>query len=155
MVANSDHQYYMQQAIALAQKAADCGEVPVGAILVKQGEIIGRGYNRPIAESDPTAHAEIMALRDAARQLGNYRLPGTTLYVTIEPCTMCVGATIHARVDHIVYGAEEPRAGAVISNARILDNGFYNHRIKVTGGVLAEECGRLMSDFFRDRRRSR
>lgn len=151
----TDDQHFMQQAIALAQQAADSGEVPVGAVLVRDGEIIGSGYNRPINACDPTAHAEIIALRDAAQRLANYRLPGTTLYVTIEPCTMCVGALVHARVERIVYGAEEPKAGAVTSHANILQQDFFNHRIEVTGGVLAEQCGSLMSGFFRDRRRER
>jgi len=146
------NEVWMKKAISLASEAASNGEVPVGAIIVRNDKIIGRGSNRPITFKDPTAHAEIVAIRDAALKEGNYRLPGTTLYVTIEPCTMCVGAMIHARIDHVVFGAREPRAGALISNLQLDKQAFYNHRLKFTEGILSEECGRLMSDFFNARR---
>jgi tRNA(adenine34) deaminase len=143
---------WMAKAILLAEQAGAAGEVPVGAVLVKGGVAIGEGWNRPISTCDPTAHAEVMALRDAASRLENYRLPETTLYVTIEPCTMCVGAILHARVGRIVYGATEPRAGAVESQLRLTDMTHYNHKIEVAGGVLAGECSQLISDFFRKKR---
>lgn len=143
---------WMTKALRLAEQAGAAGEVPVGAVLVKGGVAIGEGWNQPISTCDPTAHAEVMVLRDAASRLENYRLPETTLYVTIEPCTMCVGAILHARVGRIVYGATEPRAGAVESQLRLTDMTHYNHKIEVVGGVLAEECSRLISDFFRKKR---
>lgn len=144
---------WMQQALALAQEAALHGEVPVGAVLVSaSGDLLGAGFNHPIASHDPTAHAEIVALRMAARQQQNYRLPGSTLFVTIEPCTMCVGAMIHARVARVVFGAPEPRFGALVSQRRLLDTGEFNHFLQYQGGVLAEECGALMRDFFKERR---
>lgn len=146
---------WMQQALALARKAAELGEVPVGAVLVRDAELLGAGYNHPIGGSDPSGHAEIHALRDAAGTVGNYRLPGTTLYVTIEPCTMCVGALIHARVERLVFGAREPRAGAVVSHLQILDQPHYNHRVHWSEGILAEESSALISEFFRARRRKR
>ncbi|KJS04145.1 MAG: hypothetical protein VR73_15820 [Gammaproteobacteria bacterium BRH_c0] len=144
---------WMQQAIDLARQAAELGEVPVGALLVKEGKLLATGFNHPIAGSDPCGHAEIHALRNAAQTLGNYRLPGTTLYVTIEPCTMCVGALIHARVERLVFGAREPRAGAVVSHLQILDQTHYNHRVQWSEGVLGEQCSALISEFFRARRR--
>ncbi len=147
-----DDDYWMQQALTLAQQAAACGEVPVGALLVRDGEVIGAGHNQPITACDPTAHAEIVALRDAARRVGNYRLPGATLYVTIEPCSMCVGAMMHARVARLVYGAAEPRAGAVESALTLAAAPHFNHRLESVGGVLAEACGALMREFFRGRR---
>lgn len=143
----------MREALQLADQAKKLGEVPVGALLVLDGEIIGRGYNQPIVSSDPTAHAEIVALRDAATKTGNYRLPGSTLVVTVEPCTMCAGALIHARVQQLVFGAREPRAGAVRSSAGVLDNPTLNHRVEVIEGVMAAECSDLMTDFFSARRR--
>ena len=143
---------WMAKAILLAEQAGAAGEVPVGAVLVKDGVAVGEGWNRPISTCDPTAHAEVMALRDAASRLENYRLPETTLYVTIEPCTMCVGAILHARVGRIVYGATEPRAGAVESQLQLTDMTHYNHKVEVVGGVLAEECSELISDFFRKKR---
>lgn len=146
------HDSWMRQALALAEQAGAAGEIPVGAVLVLDGEVIGSGYNRPILARDPTAHAEIMALRDASQRLGNYRLPGTTLYVTIEPCTMCVGALMHARVATVVYGAPEPRAGALQSQLRLAEQVFYNHRLQVIAGVLADECTSLIQEFFRRRR---
>lgn len=142
----------MALALDLARQAAGRDEVPVGAVLVRDGEVIGRGSNQPVSSHDPTAHAEIMAIRDAARLDGNYRLPGSTLYVTIEPCTMCVGAIIHARIDTLVFGAREPRYGAVRSAQCLLDCDRYNHHPGVVEGVLAEECGALMRGFFHERR---
>lgn len=145
---------WMGEAICLAHKAESLGEVPVGAVLVRDNEMIAAGFNQPISSSDPTAHAEIVALRSAARQQGNYRLPDTTLYVTIEPCTMCLGALIHARVSRLVFGAREPRAGAVVSCAIGVDEHGFNHHLQITEGVLAEQCGQLLRDFFRNRRQS-
>lgn len=145
-------EHWMRLALRQAQRAADCGEVPVGAILIRGDAILAEGYNCPIGRCDPTAHAEIVALRAAAAQARNYRLPGTTLYVTIEPCTMCVGALLHARVERLVFGAPEPRAGAVVSAQALLDADCFNHRIAYGGGVLAGECAALMQRFFRERR---
>ena len=144
---------YMTQALALAARAADEGEVPVGALLVRDGEVIGEGWNRPIGGQDPTAHAEIQALRDAARRVGNYRLPGSTLYVTLEPCVMCAGAIVHARVERVVYGAADPKAGACGSVFDLLPSDErFNHRTLCAGGVLAEDCGERLRAFFRSRR---
>lgn len=145
---------FMQQALALAKQAAECDEVPVGALVVLGGEVIGSGFNQPRRRHDASAHAEIEALRAAGRQLANYRLPGTTLYVTVEPCTMCLGAIIHARCQRLVFGAPEPRYGAVVSGQQLLAQGRYNHRLDVTGGVLAHDCGELMKAFFQARRRT-
>ncbi|WP_272992031.1 tRNA adenosine(34) deaminase TadA [Porticoccus hydrocarbonoclasticus] len=144
---------WMLEAMSLAEQAGAVGEVPVGALLVRNGSVIGRGWNCSIGDCDPTAHAEIVALRDAARSVSNYRLPDTTLYVTIEPCTMCVGAMIHARIGRLVYGASEPRAGAVVSQLQLTEQTYFNHRIEVIGGLLAEQCGELVSQFFRQRRK--
>jgi tRNA(adenine34) deaminase len=147
-------EYWMRQALTLAEQGAAAGEVPVGAIIVLDDEVIGTGWNQPITSADPTAHAEVVALRAAARQLHNYRLPESTLYVTIEPCTMCAGALIHARVKRVVFGALEPRAGAVCSHFRLFDTeGIYNHRVEWEQGVLAEECANVISGFFRAKRR--
>ncbi|WP_084591503.1 tRNA adenosine(34) deaminase TadA [Gilvimarinus agarilyticus] len=143
---------WMQEAQALAEQAADNDEVPVGAVVVRDGLIVGRGYNRPIGGCDPTAHAEMMALREAARQLGNYRLNDCTLYVTLEPCTMCVGAMVHARVGRLVYGTTEPKAGVVESQAQLLDAPYFNHSVQVTGGVAREACQQQLSAFFKRRR---
>lgn len=143
---------FMQQALALAANAAELGEVPVGALVVLDGEVIGEGFNQPISTSDPSAHAEVMALRAAAKQQQNYRLPGATMYVTIEPCTMCVGAMVHARVARLVYGAAEPRAGAVASQLRLTEQSFFNHKLQVEGGVMKDEAGTLIREFFRKRR---
>ncbi len=143
---------FMHQALALADRAEQEGEVPVGAVLVREGEIIGKGWNSPISCSDPTAHAEVVALRDAARRLGNYRLPGTTLYVTLEPCAMCAGALIHARVSRVVYAASDPRGGAAGSVFHILGSDRLNHRVQVTGGLLADEAGSRLQGFFQQRR---
>lgn len=145
-------EYWMQEALELARQAEQLGEVPVGALVVREGERLGAGFNQPLSSHDPTAHAEIMALRAAAANMQNYRLPGTTLYVTIEPCTMCLGAMIHARVGRLVFGAREPRAGAVCSHFRLLESEVYNHRMEWTGGVLAEDSAALLQTFFRRRR---
>lgn len=142
----------MAEALALAQAAQLRGEVPVGAVVVSDGAIVGRGGNAPIKESDPTAHAEIAALREAARALGNYRLPGCELYVTIEPCAMCAGAIMHARVRHLVYGARDPKTGACGSVVDLFANKRLNHHTTVTGGVAAEACAALLSNFFAMRR---
>ena len=138
---------------SLAREAGDLDEVPVGAVVVLEGEIIGRGFNQPITSHDPSAHAEISALRDAATRVGNYRLPGADLFVTIEPCTMCAGALVHARIRRLVFGATEPRAGAVVSTAQVLRNPGLNHRVEVVQGVLAETCADLISDYFKAKRR--
>lgn len=145
-------QYWMQLALEQARLGAQAGEVPVGAVLVRNGELIATGFNQPITRCDPTAHAEIVALRAAAAIVGNYRLPDTTLYVTIEPCTMCAGALVHARIGRLVFGAPEPRAGAVISSRQLLEGEQLNHRVDVESGVLGDECAAVMKDFFRTRR---
>jgi len=142
----------MRRALELAREAADGGEVPVGAVLVMDGKITGEGRNRPIGANDPTAHAEMGALRDAGRRLGNYRLTGSTLYVTLEPCVMCAGALVHARVARLVYGAADPKTGAAGSVFDVLGDPRHNHRIEISGGVLADECSALLRDFFRARR---
>ena len=143
---------WMLAALLLARQAAQHGEVPVGAVVVRDNQVVGRGFNQPIGRHDPTAHAEIMALRDAAQTLGNYRLPGCTLVVTVEPCTMCAGALVHARIECLIFGAKEPKAGAVCSSARVLDNLGLNHKVTVIEGVLEKECKALMSGFFQGRR---
>jgi tRNA(adenine34) deaminase len=142
----------MRQALAEARKAEAAGEVPIGAIVVVDGLVIGTGFNQPISASDPTAHAEIVAMRAAAARLGNYRLTGSTLYVTVEPCLMCVGAMVHARVGTVVYGAAEPKAGAITSMTRAHELAGLNHRLQVLSGVLEEECREIMQVFFRSRR---
>jgi len=146
------HDRFMREALALAAQAASEGEVPVGAVVVIDGGIVGRGFNRPIGSHDPTAHAEVVAIRNAAAAVGNYRLTGATLYVTIEPCLMCVGAMIHARIDTVVFGAAEPKAGALESTQRAHDHPELNHRLAVVSGVLATECGDVMRAFFAERR---
>lgn len=143
---------WMREAVGEARLAGGRGEVPVGAVVVLDGAVVGRGGNQPVRGADPTAHAEIVALRDAARATGNYRLTGAALYVTVEPCLMCAGALVHARVARIVFGAAEPRAGAVRSVMRVLDHPALNHRVEVAGGVLEAECTALMRDFFAERR---
>ncbi|MEP7182447.1 MAG: tRNA adenosine(34) deaminase TadA [Betaproteobacteria bacterium] len=143
---------WMAEALALAHAAQARGEVPVGAIVVKDGAIVGRGGNAPIARSDPTAHAEIAALRDAGRALGNYRLPGCELYVTLEPCAMCAGAIMHARIARLVYGARDPKTGACGSVVDLFAEPRLNHHTAVTGDVCADQCGRLLSTFFAARR---
>jgi tRNA(adenine34) deaminase len=142
----------MQRAFVLAEQAAMQGEVPVGAVIVLDGKIIGEGYNSPITLQDPSAHAEIIALRQAAATLGNYRLLHATLYVTLEPCIMCTGAMVHARIQRLIYGAADAKAGAIVSRAKTLDHTFLNHRVEYAGGLLAEQCGLLLSDFFRAKR---
>lgn len=143
---------FMRRALELAEIAAERGEVPVGAVLVRDGKIIGEGSNRPIGNCDPSAHAEIVALRRAAEQAQNYRLPESTLYVTIEPCTMCFGAMVHARVGRLVYGAPEPRAGAVASQLQLAGADFFNHKVAVESGLLEEEAAALVREFFAGRR---
>lgn len=147
--------HWMAEAMQLANAAAEADEVPVGAILVLDDQIIGRGFNRPISSCDPTAHAEINALRDAAARVGNYRLLDSTMYVTLEPCAMCAGALVHARVARLVYGAAEPKAGAVDSRQRFFDNAWLNHRVTWASGVMQAECSEQLSAFFRRRRQAK
>jgi tRNA(adenine34) deaminase len=142
----------MDAALEEARRARDAGEVPIGAVIAVGDEIVGRGFNQPVGSGDPTAHAEIVAIRDAARRVGNYRLTGATLCVTIEPCLMCVGALVHARIATVVYGAAEPRSGAVVSTVRGGELPGHNHRFEVVGGIREEECRGLMQEFFRSRR---
>jgi tRNA(adenine34) deaminase len=144
----------MAQALAQARRALEAGEVPIGAVLVLDERVVADGFNQPIAAVDPTAHAEVVVLRGAARALGNYRLTDTTLYVTVEPCLMCVGALVHARVREVVFGAPEPRTGALVSAVRAADTPGLNHRLLFRGGVLEDECRALMQDFFREKRRT-
>jgi tRNA(adenine34) deaminase len=143
---------FMREALELAAQAAAAGEVPVGAVVVRDGRVIGRGYNRPIASRDPTAHAEIVALRAAAAAEGNYRLPGCALYVTLEPCAMCVGAMVHARLARVVFGARDPKTGACGSIVDLPAIVHWNHHGTFEGGILAEECGELLRRFFAERR---
>ncbi|MDK9725271.1 MAG: tRNA adenosine(34) deaminase TadA [Sterolibacteriaceae bacterium MAG5] len=153
MNSNTDaDQDFMAAAIELARAAGAAGEVPVGAVVVLDGEIVGRGYNQPIGRADPTAHAEVMALRDAAARIGNYRLPGASLYVTLEPCIMCAGAIMHARVARVVFGARDPKTGAAGSVVDLFAEDRLNHHADIQGGVRAEECGALLSSFFAARR---
>ena len=148
----SEDEAWMRQAFAEAEVAASVGEVPVGAVVVSNGEIVGRGLNRPIQDSDPTAHAEIMALRAAATAVNNYRLPGTTVYVTLEPCAMCMGAMLHARVARVVFGAYDEKSGAAGSVLDLSNNRKLNHQLEVNGGILADQCGALLQNFFKSRR---
>jgi tRNA(adenine34) deaminase len=143
---------WMIAALEEARRARDAGEVPVGAVVTLGGAIVGRGFNQPISSGDPTAHAEIVAIRDAARRIGNYRLTGAVLCVTIEPCLMCVGAIVHARVATLVYGAAEPRTGAIVSTVRAAELPGHNHRVEVVGGIREGDCRELMQTFFKDRR---
>lgn len=145
-------EFFMQAALEQARLAGAAGEVPVGAVVVREGEIVGRGFNQPILAHDPSAHAEVMALRDAGARLGNYRLPGCTLYVTLEPCAMCSGAIMHARLVRVVFGARDPKTGVAGSVINLYAERRLNHHAEVTGGVLAEECGQLLSNFFAARR---
>lgn len=147
-----DHEQWMRRALALADRAENEGEVPIGAVVVKDGQLLGEGWNSVIAYQDPTAHAEIVAMRDAAKLTGNYRLAGATLYVTLEPCTMCAGALIHARIEQLVFAAREPRAGVVCSTCAMLDEPRYNHSVKWQEGVLAEESSERLKAFFKSRR---
>ncbi len=148
------HQKWMAYALELAQRSKAEGEVPVGAVLVKDNEVVGEGWNQPIARHDASAHAEIMAIRAAGKALNNYRLPDTTLYVTLEPCTMCAGAMIHARIARLVYGAPDPRTGTAGSVIDIFAKDYHNHQLIVEGGVLQEACGQILKDFFRARRKN-
>jgi tRNA(adenine34) deaminase len=143
---------FMQQALEQAQLAALAGEVPVGAVIVRDGEVIARAFNKPITNHDPSAHAEMLALRQAALSEENYRLPGTTLYVTLEPCTMCAGAMLHARVDRIVFGASDPKTGAAGSVLDVFSSKQINHQTTIEGGMMGEACGQLLRDFFKERR---
>ena len=147
-----DDSGFMGLALDLAREAGAAGEVPVGALVVLEGEIVGRGFNQPIGRSDPTAHAEIMALRDAAARLGNYRLPGCSLYVTLEPCAMCAGAIMHARIARVVFGARDPKTGVAGSVIDLFREERLNHHAEIIGGVLEAECGGMLSAFFAARR---
>lgn len=147
------HTYWMHEALKLANEAQKQDEVPVGALVVIDNQVVGKGFNSPISRCDPSAHAEIQAIRDAATHLGNYRLPGSTLYVTLEPCTMCVGALVHARIKTLIYGAKEHRTGAVESQLQLLESPAHNHRVEAIGGVLEPECRELLQAFFRARRK--
>ena len=149
---NEDHSVWMREAYHQALYASTIGEVPVGAVVVRNGRVIGAGHNQPIRSCDPTAHAEIMALKEAACTMGNYRLNAAALYVTVEPCLMCAGALIHARIDILVYGVAEPKTGAVCSVMRALDHPALNHSVEVISGILEPECRELMQVFFRDKR---
>ena len=148
-----DAEHFMREALALAAEASAAGEVPVGAVVVREGKVIGRGFNRPIGSSDPTAHAEIVALREAAAAEGNYRLAGCDLYVTLEPCAMCVGAMVHARIARVVFGAKDPKTGACGSIVDLPAIAHWNHHGAFEGGLLAEECGAVLRAFFAGRRR--
>jgi len=143
---------YLNRALHLAAHAASQGEVPIGAVVVLDNKIIGEGWNQPIAANDPTAHAEIIALREAAHTVGNYRLLNTTLYVTLEPCLMCAGAMVHARIKRLCFGAYDPKAGAIVSVVQALDIPKLNHRVAHSGGTLSDQCGEILSQFFRERR---
>jgi len=145
----------MRRALALARHAEDAGEVPVGALIVRDDEVIGEGWNQPIASHDPTAHAEIVALRAATARVKNYRLPDAVLYVTLEPCAMCAGAIVQARIARVVYGAADPKSGAAGSVVNLLDSTAFNHRAQITGGVLAEDCRHVLQKFFQARRSER
>jgi tRNA(adenine34) deaminase len=148
----NDDERFMLAALELAKSSSREGEVPVGAVVVREGEVVGTGRNRPISSSDPTAHAEIEALREAGSQVGNYRLTGCTLYVTLEPCAMCAGAMVHARIARLVFGATDPKAGAAGSVFDIVGSSRLNHRIETRGGVMEDACGDLLREFFRARR---
>ena len=148
-------EFFMREAMSLARSAECLGEVPIGAVLVCEGVIVGRGFNSPIGASDPTAHAEIAALRDAARRLENYRLPGCEIFVTLEPCAMCAGAILHARLKRLIYGARDPKSGVHGSTIDLFANEQLNHHTEVLGGLLAAECGQLLSSFFAARRAKR
>ncbi|HTN30256.1 MAG TPA: tRNA adenosine(34) deaminase TadA [Pseudomonas sp.] len=152
LIDRSRDEHFMRLALEQARLGAAQGEVPVGAVLVRDGEIIGSGFNAPISRHDPSAHAEMVAIRAAAEAEQNYRLPATTLYVTLEPCSMCAGLMVHSRVARVVYGASEPRAGVAVSQGRFFEQNFLNHWVRVEGGVLAEECGAVLKEFFKARR---
>lgn len=148
-------EFWMEEALREAQRAQAAGEVPVGAVVVRDDQVVGRGHNRPLSSHDPTAHAEIIALREAGQRIGNYRLEGCGLYVTVEPCAMCAGAMVHARIARLVYGVDDPKAGAVVSVMRVLENPALNHKVEVTSGVLAGRCMEQVQGFFREKRGSR
>jgi len=148
-------EFFMREALSMARSAECLGEVPIGAVLVCEGVIVGRGFNSPIGENDPTAHAEIAALRDASRRLENYRLPGCEIFVTLEPCAMCAGAILHARLKRVIYGAHDPKTGVHGSTIDLFANEQLNHQTEVVGGLLASECGELLSSFFAARRGKR
>ena len=152
IIDRSQDERFMREAMELARQGSERGEVPVGAVLVQDGEVIGRGFNCPISTSDPSAHAEMVAIRAAAAAVQNYRLPGSTLYVTLEPCSMCAGLIVHSRIARVVYGTTEPKAGVAVSRGQFFQQDFLNHRVLVEGGVLAEACSSLLSDFFKARR---
>ena len=150
--ANTDDEHYMKIALEEAQKAYEKGEVPVGAVMIHEGKIISQAHNQPISPNDPTAHAEILALRQAAKKLGNYRLTVCTLYVTIEPCLMCTGAMLNARIDRLVFGARDPKSGAIYSKFNLCENGKLDYPVQITKGILAGECAEIIQRFFRERR---
>ena len=153
VAAGAGHEAFMRLALAQARAALAAGEVPVGAVLARDGAVIAEGFNQPIGTSDPTAHAEIITLRRAAAAAGNYRLAGTTLYVTVEPCLMCVGALVHARVRRLIFGVAEPKTGALVSTARALETPGLNHRFEFAGGVREDAARELIQEFFREKRR--
>lgn len=148
----NDDNYWMSMALEQCRFAREAGEVPVGAVLVKDGELVATGWNQPITKVDPTEHAEINCLRNAAKRLDNYRMPGCDLYVTLEPCAMCAGALVHARIQRLIFGATEPRAGTAVSQINLLQTDWMNHKVEVTGGVMADQCGQVLKDFFKARR---
>ena len=152
IIDRSRDEHFMQLALEQAKLGALRGEVPVGAVVVHEGEVVGSGFNCPISTSDPSAHAEMVAIRAAAAKLDNYRLPGSILYVTLEPCSMCAGLIVHSRIARVVFGTTEPKAGVAVSRGQFFQQDFLNHRVLIEGGVLAEVCSSLLSDFFRARR---
>ena len=152
IIDRSRDEHFMQLALEQAKLGALRGEVPVGAIVVHEGEVVGSGFNCPISTSDPSAHAEMVAIRAAAAKLDNYRLPGSTLYVTLEPCSMCAGLIVHSRIARVVYGTTEPKAGVAVSRGQFFSQDFLNHRVLIEGGVLAQECSEMLSAFFKARR---
>lgn len=152
IIDRSQDEVFMREALALAAQGALLGEVPVGAVVVQDGEVIGRGFNCPITRHDPSAHAEMVAIREAASSVENYRLPGSTLYVTLEPCSMCAGLIVHSRVQRVVFGATEPKAGVAVSRGQFFSQDFLNHRVLIEGGLMAEACSDMLSTFFRARR---
>ncbi|MDH1053747.1 tRNA adenosine(34) deaminase TadA [Aquipseudomonas alcaligenes] len=152
IIDRSQDERFMREAMELARQGSERGEVPVGAVLVQDGEVIGRGFNCPISTSDPSAHAEMVAIRAAAAAVQNYRLPGSTLYVTLEPCSMCAGLIVHSRIARVIYGTTEPKAGVAVSRGQFFSQDFLNHRVLIEGGVLAQECSEMLSAFFKARR---
>lgn len=152
IIDRSRDEHFMQLALEQAKLGALRGEVPVGAVVVHEGEVVGSGFNCPISTSDPSAHAEMVAIRAAAARLDNYRLPGSTLYVTLEPCSMCAGLIVHSRIARVVFGTTEPKAGVAVSRGQFFQQDFLNHRVLIEGGVLAQDCSQLLTEFFRARR---